>query len=65
MIIRNADIYSAEGYRYQFPVFKTNKKLEVIYRWLSSIGYEMSTEEAQLLNGELDAYKAGDNYGEV
>ena len=61
----DADIYSAEGYRYQFPVFKTNKKLEVIYRWLSSIGYEMSTEEAQLLNGELDAYKAGDNYGEV
>lgn len=61
----DADIYSAEGYRYQFPVFKTNKKLEVIYRWLSSIGYEMSTEEAQLLNGELDAYKAGEQYGHV
>ena len=61
----DADISCADGYRYQFPTFGGNKKLELIYRWLSSIGYEMSTEEAQLLSGDLAAYKAGEEYGEV
>ena len=61
----DADIACASGYRRTFPEYDGNAKLELIYRWLSSIGYEMSTEEAQLLNGELDAYKAGEEYGEV
>ena len=61
----DADIAGASGYRRTFPKYDGNAKLELIYRWLSSIGYEMSTEEAQLLNGELDAYKAGEEYGEV
>lgn len=61
----DADISCAVGYRYRFPTFGGNKKLELIYRWLSSIGYEMSTEEAQLLSGDLAAYKAGEEYGEV
>lgn len=61
----DADIAGASGYRRTFPKYDGNAKLELIYRWLSSIGYEMSTEEAQLLNGELDAYKAGEQYGEV
>lgn len=61
----DADIACASGYRRAFPEYDGNAKLELIYRWLSSIGYEMSTEEAQLLNGELDAYKAGEEYGEV
>ena len=61
----DADIACASGYRRTFPEYDGNAKLELIYRWLSSIGYEMSTEEAQLLNGELDAYKAGEEYGEM
>ena len=61
----DAAISCASSYRGAFPIFKRNIKLELIYRWLCSIGYEMSTEEAQLLSGDHEAYKAGEQYGEV
>lgn len=61
----DADISCASGSRSEFPEFRNNRKLELIYRWLTSLGYDMSTEEAQLLSGDHDAYKAGEQYGQV
>lgn len=58
-------ICGASGYRREFPEFRHNIKLELIYRWISSLGYKISTEEAQLLTGDHEAYKAGENYGKV
>ena len=48
-----------------FPKYTLSIKLNLLYEWLVSLGYEMSTEEMQMLNGELDAYKAGEEYGKV
>lgn len=48
--------------RGNFPEYKLSIKLNLLYEWLVSLGYEMSTEEMQLLNGELKAYKAGEAY---
>ena len=53
------------GYKREFPEYKRSVKLELIYRWLTSLGYEMSTEEAQILSGDHEAFKAGENYGKV
>lgn len=61
----DADISCSSGYRREFPKFDHNRKLELIYRWLSTLGYKMSTEEAQLLSGDHEAYNAGENYGKV
>ena len=54
----DADISSTTEYRKSFPVYSRNVKLELIYRWLCSLGYDMSTEEAQLLSGDHEAYHA-------
>ena len=54
----DADIGCYSGYRKEFPRFEHNRKLELIYRWLSSLGYKMSTEEAQLISGDHEAYQA-------
>ena len=61
----DADISCNSGYRREFPKFDPNRKLELIYRWLSLLGYEMSTEEMDLLNGSHAAYKAGDPDGDL
>lgn len=54
----DADISTASGIRRSFPVYDRNIKLELIYRWLSSLGYSVSTEEAQLLTGDHEAFHA-------
>ncbi|MBQ7436079.1 MAG: ParB/RepB/Spo0J family partition protein [Oscillospiraceae bacterium] len=61
----DADINCSSGYRREFPKFDHNRKLELIYRWLSTLGYKMSTEEAQMLSGDHEVYKAGEDNGEV
>lgn len=48
---------------YRFPMYKLNVKLNLLYDWLTSLGYEMSSEEMQLLNGEHEVYSRGKNYG--
>lgn len=49
-------------YRSDFPTYKLSIKLNLIYDWLVRLGYEMSTEEMQLLNGEYEAYHAKEAY---
>ena len=36
---------------YQFPKFKKNVPMELCYEWLTEFGYEMSTEEIQMMAG--------------
>ena len=45
-----------------YYTFGDKAKVTMIYRWLTSLGYEMSTEETQLLNGEHEAYRACETY---
>ena len=47
---------TSTGFRKSFPVYGRNIKLELIYRWLCTLGYEMSTEEEALLMGTHEAY---------
>ena len=44
--------------RSSFPEYKRSVKLDLLYDWLARLGYEMSTEEMQLLNGEHAGYHA-------
>lgn len=42
----------AEGSRgYQMPSFKRNVMLELCYTWLTEFGYQMSTEEIEMMSG--------------
>ena len=42
----------AEGSRsYQFPAYSKNAKMELCYSWLTENGYQMSTEEIQMMAG--------------
>ena len=42
----------AEGSRvYQFPTFRRNVMMELCYTWLTEFGYEMSTEEIDMMAG--------------
>ena len=50
------------SYKRDFPEYQLDLKLNLIYNWLATIGYEMSSEEMALMNGEHEAYKAGDVY---
>ena len=42
-------------YSWRFE-FENNSTLNIIYAFLEKIGYEMSDEERELLNGESDLY---------
>ena len=55
----------ASGYKREFPKYTRSIKLELIYRWLCSLGYEISTEEAQIMTGNHEAFKAGEQYAEM
>lgn len=39
------------GYIKAFPYYQQNRTLELLYKFLTSLGYEMSDEEKQLLDG--------------
>lgn len=41
----------ASGVNSEFPVYKKNVELDVIYDWLISLGYEMSDDERQIRDG--------------
>ena len=46
----NHEKYHTE-YKGQFPVHKKSLRLDMVYTWLCSLGYEMSDEEKQLRDG--------------
>ncbi len=50
------------SYRGDWPAYQLSVKLNLIYNWLAKLGYEMSTEEMQLLNGEHSGYHAKEAY---
>ena len=42
----------ADGSRsYQLPKFKKNAQMELCYKWLTEYGYQMSTEEIEMMSG--------------
>ena len=42
----------ADGSRsWQFPQFKKNAAMELCYEWLTEFGYQMSTEEIEMMSG--------------
>lgn len=45
-------------HRGTYPEYELSIKLNLLYNWLMKLGYEMSTEEMQLLNGEHECYHA-------
>lgn len=47
------DMYGAE-----LPVYNENPRLKLIYEFLSEIGYRISTEEEQLMNGTHELFLA-------
>lgn len=51
-----------DSYRGDWPAYQLSVKLDLIYNWLTKLGYEMSTEEMQLLNGEHAGYHAKEVY---
>lgn len=50
------------SYKSDFPQYQINLKLNLIYNWLATLGYEMSSEEMALMNGDHEAYKAGASF---
>lgn len=55
---------TTSSYRSDFPVYGPSTKLTLIYKWLFSLGYQISAEEADLLNGTLAAYHAREAFSE-
>ena len=50
-------------YHGDWPAFYRSFKLNLVYRWLVSLGYELSTEEQSMLNGSHEAFRAKETYG--
>ena len=42
----------AGGSRREFPKWQRNTRLEQCYKWLTEFGYQMSTEEIQMMSGK-------------
>lgn len=49
-----------QGYSLNPPKYERNICLELVYDWLTSLGYEMSDEELALLNGTHELYEKED-----
>lgn len=47
----NKKLNCAQDYRLKAPMFQENPKLNLIYYWLSTLGYEMADEELQMMCG--------------
>ena len=47
------------GYRREFPHHNNNDVLNYLYKWLCSLGYEMSDEEIALKDGSHELFKLG------
>ena len=44
--------------RTNFPKYTLSIKLNLLYNWLATLGYEISTEEMAMLNGDHESYKS-------
>ncbi len=51
------------GYRREFPHHNNNDVLNYLYKWLCSLGYEMSDEEIALQDGSHELFKLGEKEG--
>ncbi len=48
------------GWRGSFPIYGKNEKLDALYRWLCSVGYQMSDDEIALQDGTHEIFKRGE-----
>ena len=46
-------------YRGTYPEYELNNKLNMLYNWLISLGYEMSDVEKTLLDGTHELFHRG------
>ncbi|MBO6266791.1 MAG: ParB/RepB/Spo0J family partition protein [Synergistaceae bacterium] len=44
----------------EFPRYQENRKLDLLYDWLISLGYELSEEEKQMRDGTHEVFKRGE-----
>lgn len=44
-------------YKHALPKYQKSGKLTLLYQWLQSLGYEMASEEQQLLNGTHSVFQ--------
>ena len=47
------------GYRKDWPKHNRNTRLEQCYKWLTEFGYQMSTEEIQMMSGTHECFRKG------
>lgn len=52
----NTEMCVGTGGRSDYPKYKENIKLTMLYEWLETLGYELSSEETALLTGEHEAF---------
>lgn len=57
----SADNKYFTGYNYEFPKYENNLKLNALYDWLISLGYEMSDVEKQFRSGIHPLFVDKDN----
>ena len=56
----------SRGYgRDSMPVHEMSLQLTALYNWLESLGYQMSDEEHELLDGTHPVFRGGDSHGKV
>ena len=49
----------AGGYRKDYPKWQRNTRLEQCYKWLTEFGYQMSTEEIEMMAGTHSVFQTG------
>ena len=47
-------------YKHEYPKHQANRKLVMLYEWLTSLGYEMSDDERGMMNGTHPIFAGGD-----
>ncbi len=47
------------GGKYDFPKYDRRVRLEICYEWLTEFGYQMSTEEAEMMAGTHEIFRKG------
>lgn len=53
----NEKEFYANGYRAVYPEYKFNPRLEAMYRWLTKLGYQMSSEEKLIAAGTHEIFQ--------
>lgn len=58
----SADLMPSDGFKRAFPKYKRCDMLEVVYKWLRGLGYEMSDEEISIMNGTHEVFQRWEEY---